>query len=655
MAQVDTTIGDFAGNAARILDAGRRAEAEGADLVLFPELAVCGYPPRDLVERPGFASESERTAERIARASGAATWIFGSMERNRASRGRRVFNVAVAVRRGRRVATYRKRLLPTYDVFDEGRYVEPGDRRLVLPVRGRRVAVTICEDIWNDKTFWRRPLYSTDPVEEIRRDGADLHVNISASPYTLGKNRLRRRMMAQIARRTRVPLVHCNLVGGNDGLVFDGASTAFDARGRLIASGRRFAEDFWTLDVPGGRGPAAPLDEAMPGLRRALVLALADYARKCGFRTAVLGLSGGIDSAVTAVLAAEALGPGQVHGVAMPGPYSSEGSVRDARDLAERLGISFTVVPIGPTFDAYRTTLAPALGPESHPATEENLQARIRGAILMALSNRFGHLVLSTGNKSEIAVGYCTLYGDMAGGYALISDVPKTMVYALAEELNRDAERIPRETIVKPPSAELRPNQKDTDSLPPYERPRSPHRGARRPGPPARPGGARREGSAGPRPRDRPADRRRGVQAVPDGAGSESDRARVRRGPPLSHRAEVPWLSRPKSTPGRRFRAPPTRSCDGACWRCGRKCGCSISEPRAGTWAGPSAAAARISRGSSRMPRCRRPAGTATTTGGRPTPSAPASGRRPSTRSSAPTCSSICRGPRTSFPESTPG
>jgi NAD+ synthetase len=469
VAQIDTTVGDFEGNAARILDSGRRAEREGADLVLFPELAVCGYPPRDLVERPAFAAESERTAERIARASGAATWIFGSLERNRSAKGRRVFNTAVAARRGRRVATYHKRLLPTYDVFDEGRYVEPGDRRLTLSVRGRRVAVTICEDIWNDKTFWSRPLYPTDPVAEVKREGPDLHVNISASPYSLGKNQLRRRMMAQIARRTRVPLVHCNLVGGNDGLVFDGASTAFDGSGRLTAAGRRFAEDFWTIDVPGGRGPSAPADAAIPGLRKALVLALSDYARKCGFRTAVLGLSGGIDSAVTAVLAAEALGPDRVHGVAMPGPYSSEGSLRDAKDLAERLGIAFSVVPIGPVFEAYQSILAPSLGKEARSTTEENLQARIRGATLMALSNRFGHLVLSTGNKSEIAVGYCTLYGDMAGGYALISDVPKTMVYALADELNREAERIPRATIEKPPSAELRPNQKDTDSLPPYE------------------------------------------------------------------------------------------------------------------------------------------------------------------------------------------
>ena len=469
VAQIDTTVGDFEGNAAKILDFGRRAEREAAHVVLFPELAVCGYPPRDLVERPAFVSASELAAERIARASGEALWVFGSLWRNPRARGRRLFNTAVAARGGRRLAIYRKRLLPTYDVFDEGRYVEPGDRGLTLRVRGRRVAVTICEDIWNDKTFWKVPLYPTDPVAELGRGDADLHVNSSASPYTLGKNRLRQRMMSRIARRTGVPLVHCNLVGGNDGLVFDGASTAFDAKGRLIAAGKRFEEDFWTIDLPDGRGPTAPAEAAIPGLRLALVLALRDYAGKCGFRTAVLGLSGGIDSAVTAALAAEALGADRVHGIAMPGPYSSEGSLRDAEDLARRLGIRFSVIPIEPVFDAYRATLRPEFGEGGSTLPEENLQARIRGAILMALSNRFGHLVLSTGNKSEIAVGYSTLYGDMAGGYALLSDVPKTMVYALAKELNRESERIPRASIEKPPSAELRPNQKDTDSLPPYD------------------------------------------------------------------------------------------------------------------------------------------------------------------------------------------
>jgi len=469
VAQIDTTIGDFSGNSEKIVAFGRRAEKEGSDLVLFPELAVSGYPPKDLLDRRSFLAESDRTVARIARASGSAVWLYGAPIENRAKSGRPVFNAAVAARGGRRLGEYHKRLLPTYDVFDEGRYFEPGGHRpLVLRVKGMRVGVTICEDIWNDKTFWKRPLYALDPVAELAPLDLDVHANISASPYTLGKDRLRRRMMGQIARRTRVPLVFCNLVGGNDGLVFDGLSTAFDERGRLVGRGRAFEEDFWTIDLPGGRGPKPPEEGDVAGLRKALVLSLADYAAKCGFFEAVLGLSGGIDSAITAALAAEALGSQKVLGVAMPGPYSSKGSLRDARELAKRLGIRFVEIPIGPVFEAYRRVLAPAFGKGDCVPAEENLQARIRGALLMALSNRFGYLVLSTGNKSEIAVGYCTLYGDMAGGYALISDIPKTLVYELAREINREREKIPAAILAKEPSAELRPNQKDTDSLPPY-------------------------------------------------------------------------------------------------------------------------------------------------------------------------------------------
>ncbi len=519
---------------------GRRAEDEGARLVLFPELSVCGYPPRDLVERPSFVAASERAAERIARASGEAVWIFGTLLRNPASTGRRVYNAAYAARRGRRVGIYRKRLLPTYDVFDEGRFFEPGNRPLTLRVGGRRVGVTICEDIWNDKTFWKRPLYLTDPVAELKDAGLDLHVNISASPYSLGKNRLRQRMMKRIARRSRVPLVHCNLVGGNDGLVFDGASTAFDARGHLVGAGRRFEEDFWTIDVPGGNGPAPRDDSAIPGLRRALVLALKDYAAKCGFETAVLGLSGGIDSAVTAVLAVEALGPKRVHGIAMPGPYSSEGSLRDAKTLAASLGIAFEVIPIGPVLETYRSTLRPTLREDGPSPAEENLQARIRGAILMALSNRFGHLVLSTGNKSEIAVGYCTLYGDMAGGYALLSDIPKTLVYELAAELNRDGGADPAEHDRK---ASLRgaPPEPEGHGFPaPVREARSADRGTRRPGPARRAGRASGESAGGPGAGDRAAHRRRRVQAAPDAPGPEGHRPRLRRGPTVPDRAEVP-------------------------------------------------------------------------------------------------------------------
>ncbi len=469
VAQIDTTVGDFSGNSEKIVAFGRRAEKEGADLVLFPELALSGYPPKDLLDRRSFRTEAERASARVVRETGSAVWLYGVPLRNRAGTGRSVFNAAVAARGGRRIGEYHKRLLPTYDVFDEGRYFEPGRKRpLVLRIKGMRVGVTICEDIWNDKTFWKRPLYPHDPVADLAPLKLDLHANISASPYTLGKDRLRRRMMAQIARRTGVPLVCCNLVGGNDGLVFDGVSSAFDGKGRLVGRSRAFEEDFWTIDLPGGKGPKNREDSEVGGLRKALVLALSDYAAKCGFLEAVLGLSGGIDSAVTAALAAEALGSQKVLGVAMPGPYSSKGSLRDARDLAKRLGIRFAEIPIGPVFEAYRRVLAPSFGPGDCMAAEENLQARIRGALLMALSNRFGYLVLSTGNKSEIAVGYCTLYGDMAGGYALISDIPKTLVYELAREINRDREKIPAATLAKEPSAELRPNQKDSDSLPPY-------------------------------------------------------------------------------------------------------------------------------------------------------------------------------------------
>ena len=466
--QIDTTVGDFAGNAKKIVAGGRRGQKEGADLVLFPELAVCGYPPKDLLERRSFLEETERAARGIARASGEAVWLFGSLAKNRARAGRSVFNAAVAVRRGRVAGVYHKRLLPTYDVFDEGRYFEPGARPLVLLVRGRRVGVTVCEDIWNDKTFWKRPLYAADPAADLRRLRLDLHANISASPWTLGKERLRERMMRSIARGTGIPLVSCNLVGGNDGLVFDGGSLALDSKGKLAGRGRSFEEDFWTVDLPGGSAPIAEPASIAEQIRRALVLALKDYAAKCGFASAVLGLSGGIDSAVTAALAVEALGADQVVGVAMPGPYSSEGSLRDARELAQRLGMRLLEIPIGPVFDAYRATLASAFGASDCAAVEENLQARIRGATLMALSNRFGHLVLSTGNKSELAIGYCTLYGDMAGGYALLSDIPKTLVYTLANEINRDRVRIPAASITKEPSAELAPNQKDSDSLPPY-------------------------------------------------------------------------------------------------------------------------------------------------------------------------------------------
>jgi NAD+ synthetase len=470
LCQINAVIADFEGNRRRIVEWAGRAAAGGAEVAVFPEMTLTGYPPRDLLERPSFVQRCRDTMKLLIEDS--RRWpdlgiVVGSISAN-PDAGKPLFNEAWVIRGGQVISVHRKTLLPNYDVFDEDRYFEPAAAISLSRLEPEAVGVTICEDIWNDKRFWEHPLYATDPVEDMKPLGPDLHVNISASPWTQGKARLRERMMGQVARQMRTPLVCCNLVGGNDGLVFDGGSAAFDARGRLVARGESFREDFWSIELPGGRGAVRRTEGKIPRLRRALVLALSDYAGKCGFSSAVLGLSGGIDSAVTAALAVEALGPARVTGVAMPGPYSSEGSLRDARELARRLGIRLLEISIVPIFEAYREALAPAFGPGDCAAAEENIQARVRGAVLMALSNRFGHLVLSTGNKSEIAAGYCTLYGDMAGGYALLSDVPKTLVYELARDLNRDGERIPAASISKEPSAELRPHQKDSDALPSY-------------------------------------------------------------------------------------------------------------------------------------------------------------------------------------------
>jgi NAD+ synthase (glutamine-hydrolysing) len=466
--QINTTIGDFPGNVRAIRRAARRAEQDRCDLALFPELAVCGYPPRDLLERESFLRETEKATEQIARSSRQTTLVFGTVIRNPRPGGKPLFNAAAVARHGRVRATYAKCLLPTYDVFDEGRYFESGGSALIIPVCGQRVGITICEDIWNDKTFWMHPIYPADPVEDLARRRAHCLVNIAASPWALGKDQFRAAMISRSARRFRLPFVGVNLIGGNDSLIFDGASFACDARGRPLARGRSFEEDFYTVSLPGG-GPLREPEPEMTQLRRALVLGLRDYFSKCGFQSAVLGLSGGVDSAVTAALAVEALGPGRVTGVAMPGPYSSSGSLADAREVARRLQMPFLEIPIGDVYQSFLAALAPAFAGRAADVTEENLQARIRGTLLMALSNKMGSLVLSTGNKSELAVGYCTLYGDMNGGLAVISDVPKTLVYALAHEINRESALIPESTLTKPPSAELAAGQLDSDSLPPYE------------------------------------------------------------------------------------------------------------------------------------------------------------------------------------------
>ena len=469
LAQINTTVGDLPGNAEKILAAYRRAAEAGADLVVLPELAVTGYPPRDLLLRRDFVDQSVATLERLAAATGKTGLLVGFVGRNERRPGREATNSVALLQHGRVVATRTKMLLPTYDVFDEDRYFEPATENTPVEFDGRKIGLTICEDIWNAQDFWRDRRYRHDPVAELVRAGAELIFNVSASPWNLGKNALRHDMIANAARRNRVPVFYCNLAGGNDELIFDGNSLAFDREGGLIAEGAFCAEDFVIVDTDarGQANPAALADEEQ--VYRALVIGLRDYFYKCGFKSAVLGLSGGIDSALTAVLAVEALGKDNVHGVSLPSQFSSQGSLDDARALAERLGIRYDVVPIQPAFEALKKSLRDVFAGRPEDTTEENLQARIRGTVLMALSNKFGSLLLTTGNKSELAVGYCTLYGDMNGGLAVINDVPKMMVYRISKWVNREREIIPAASITKPPSAELRPDQTDQDSLPPYE------------------------------------------------------------------------------------------------------------------------------------------------------------------------------------------
>lgn len=471
LGQINPTVGDFPGNlrlAEKALAAAREA---GAQLLVLPELALCGYPPRDLLEREAFVQAGQRSLETLTSLVGDTAVIVGFAERLPESPvGRRIANAAALIHQGRVLSVHRKSLLPTYDVFDERRYFEPADRVFTAELAGRRLGISICEDVWNDGDFWPRRLYREDPIEQLVKAGADIIINIAASPYTIEKRHLRPRMLANVARHWQRPLVFVNQVGGQDDLVFDGASLALDRQGQVIARAAEHAEDLVVVDVDAGRGTLRPEEpsDARSALG-ALVLGTRDYARRCGFSGALIGLSGGIDSAVVASIAARALQPDQVLGVAMPSRYSSDHSRKDAADLARALGIQFREISIEPMFAAYLASLAPAFEGRKPDVTEENLQARIRGGLLMALSNKLGKLLLSTGNKSEIATGYCTLYGDTNGGLAVISDVPKTLVYRIANEINADRPVIPQSTLTKPPSAELRPDQKDQDSLPPYD------------------------------------------------------------------------------------------------------------------------------------------------------------------------------------------
>ena len=470
LGQINPTVGDFAGNAAKITDFSRRAMAAGAGLIVFPELSICGYPPRDLVERPGFVARNQETLDSVAASTRGIAVLCGLVTPAKAETGKSVMNSAALLRDGKVEFLQSKMLLPTYDVFDEQRHFAPAARQELFAFCGKQMALTICEDAWNDKHFWHKRLYGRDPVEELMRAGGNFLVNISASPFNLGKRELRRKMLEAIATQYKVPVVMVNQVGGNDSLIFDGSSFVLAPDGRLVAQAASFEEDLVFFDSEALTGEVHPQVEGAEGSAyAALVLGTRDYVRKCGFERAILGLSGGIDSALTAVIAADALGAQNVTGVGLPGPYSSPGSIEDARALAANLGIRFELVPIGEIFEASRRSLQALFAGRPEDVTEENLQSRIRGLLLMALSNKFKALVLATGNKSELGAGYCTLYGDMAGGLGVISDVPKTMVYRLARYVNARRAVIPQATLDKPPSAELRPSQLDSDTLPPYE------------------------------------------------------------------------------------------------------------------------------------------------------------------------------------------
>jgi len=469
LGQINPTVGDFSGNAAKIIDFAQRAGAAGAGLILFPELSICGYPPRDLVERSSFVRKNRESAERIAAQTDGIAVICGMVTPADSETGKSVMNSAVLLMDGKIAFVQSKMLLPNYDVFDEMRNFAPARRQELFPFCGNRMALTICEDAWNDKLFWPKRMYLVDPVESLIQAGGNFVLNISASPFWLGKREFRRDLLASIARQHKVPVALVNQVGGNDSLVFDGSSLVLNREGEVIAQGRSFEEDLIYFDSQTLTGD---VHEQVAGEEasgyQALVLGTRDYMHKCGFKKAIVGLSGGIDSALTAVIAADAVGPDNVIGVGMPGPYSSQGSIDDARALAKNLGIRFELLSINPAYEAYRQILEPVFSGQKEDVTEENIQSRARGMLLMSLSNKFGAIVLSTGNKSELGVGYCTLYGDMVGGLAVISDVPKTLVYRLSHYVNSRRPVIPQASLEKPPSAELRPDQKDSDSLPPY-------------------------------------------------------------------------------------------------------------------------------------------------------------------------------------------
>ncbi len=466
-AQINTTVGDIKPNADKILAAYREASRQGAQLVITPELALTGYPPQDLVFKSGFVPQTLEQLRVLHDEIGAVPLLVGYVDFNPKKTGKPFVNSCAVLERERPIRKIFKTLLPTYDVFDEARYFEPADDQQPIELLGQKVGITICEDIWTDK-YLRHDLYHCDPVERLVGQGASVILNLSSSPFSVGKPALRRAMVTELALQHRIPFFYCNAVGGNDELIFDGNSFVIDKEGATTARLASFREQIAVVDcdAPAIAETAMPAEEE---IFRALVLGVRDYFAKCGFRSAVLGLSGGIDSAVTAAIAVEALGKENVTGVSMPSAYSSSGSLDDADRVAKNLQIERLVIPIKEPFEVLKSQFKEVFAGLREDATEENMQSRLRGLILMSLSNKFGHLLLTTGNKSELAVGYCTIYGDMCGGLAVISDVPKTMIYRLARWINRHREVIPVNSITKPPSAELKPNQTDQDTLPPYE------------------------------------------------------------------------------------------------------------------------------------------------------------------------------------------
>ncbi|MDZ4802118.1 MAG: NAD+ synthase [Bryobacteraceae bacterium] len=474
LGQINTTVGDLRRNVDLMAAAAHDAASQNADTIVFPELSVNGYPPRDLVDKESFLEQTQAELDRLAHETRnlSLSVIAGFVGRaNGNSTGKRATNSAAILRGGKLTFRQDKMLLPTYDVFDEARWFVPAERQSIADIDGTLAALTICEDAWNDKQYWEHRLYHRDPVEELAHHGAKVIISINASPWHIGKRELRQQVFTATARRFNLPLVYVNQVGGNDQLVFDGTSFAMDAQGNLLARARSFHEDLIYVDLDTNTGDDhTDLADETEATYEALVLGTRDYIRKCGFSKVLIGLSGGIDSSLTAAIAVDAVGRENVTGVGMPGPYSSDHSVTDAKAMADRLGINWHLISINDGYRALIDTLAPVFAGRAPDVAEENLQSRLRGVTLMAMSNKFGAIVLTTGNKSELAVGYCTLYGDMCGGLAVISDVPKTLVYQLSRVANRRHNNaIPESVFTKPPSAELRPDQKDTDSLPEYD------------------------------------------------------------------------------------------------------------------------------------------------------------------------------------------